>query len=317
MDKVRVARLSVASNIVLVVAKLAVGFAIQSVAVIAEAIHSGIDLLAAVIAYYSVNEASKPADERHPYGHGKIENVSGTIEAMLIFIAAGWILFEAVTKLTRHSRVESTGPGILVMAVSALVNLYVSNRLMRAAKETESVALEADALHLRTDVYTSAGVMVGLGLVKFTGYQFFDPAVAILVAIMIIRAAFELTRNSFLPLLDASLPGDEQEKIREVLQRFSHRYVEVHMVRTRRAGADRHIDLHLVLPRILTIAEAHALCDEIEAALGEALPNSQILIHIEPCDARENGECGSGCDQCPFTGRLDQGTPEPGPIEED
>src|SRR5512136_12039 len=160
--KRRVALLSVISNTTLVVLKLAVGLAISSVSVISEAIHSGVDLIAAAIAYYSVRTSGIPADREHPFGHGKIENVSGTVEAVLIFLAAGWIIFEAVKKLLHPRPMEEAGWGIAVMLVSSAANLAVSQRLFKVGRETDSVALQADAWHLRTDVYTSAGVMLGL-----------------------------------------------------------------------------------------------------------------------------------------------------------
>ncbi len=290
-EKVAAARLSVLSNGFLVVAKLAVGLAIGSLSVLAEAIHSGLDLLAAVIAFLSVREAGKPADEGHPYGHGKIENLSGTVEALLVLAAAFWIGYEALQHLLTAQTVRSPGAGMAVMAVSAVLNTLLSRYLLRVAAATDSVALRADALHLLTDVYTSAGVLVGLGLIKLTGWAALDPLVALAVAVMIVRAAWQLLRHSFLPLLDISLPGEEQEEILRVIEGFRNRYLEVHMLRTRKAGGERHIDLHLVLPKAMPVAAAHRLCDDIEAALAARYPSSHVLIHVEPCDELENGRC--------------------------
>lgn len=300
MQKVAAARLSILSNSFLVVAKLAVGLAIGSLSVLAEAIHSGLDLLAALIAYFSVREAGKPADDRHPFGHGKIENLSGTIEALLVLAAAVWIAVEAIRHLLDGTTVRSPGAGIAVMAVSAILNGFLSRYLLRVAEATDSVALRADALHLLTDVYTSAGVLGGLALLKLTGYAILDPLVALAVAALILRAAWLLLRQSFLPLLDISLPGEEQEEILRVIEGFRNRYLEVHMLRTRKAGGERHIDLHLVLPKAMPIAEAHRLCDDIEAALAARYPASHVLIHVEPCDELENGRCtlDAVCEYC-------------------
>lgn len=291
MEKLQVARLSIASNLTLIVAKLSVGVSIGSVSVLAEAIHSSLDLLAATIAYFSIREASKPADEKHPFGHGKIENISGTVEAFLVFVAAGWIIFEATERLHRPGRLVEPLPGLIVMGASAALNWFVSAKLIKTARATDSVALEANALHLRTDVWTSLGVFGGLLAIKLTGLQILDPLIALGVALFILKAAYDMTRTSFLPLLDISLPEHEQQAVRQVLEGFRDRYLEVHMLRTRKAGPERHIDLHMVLPKSTALSEAHYLCDEIEAALAGRLPNAQVLIHVEPCEYRGHGRC--------------------------
>lgn len=293
-EKMQVARLSILSNTSLVVFKLAAGLAIGSVSVISEAIHSGLDLVAAVIAYFSVRHSGKPPDETHRYGHGKIENISGTIEAMLITVAAIWIIVEAAHKLTAGSEVETVGPGVAVMGISALVNLFVSRKLMRVARATDSIALEADALHLTTDVFTSLGVFLGLIGIGLTGLHWLDPVVAIAVALFILKAAYDLTRQAVLPLIDSTLPPDEEEEIIGIIQQFANEYVEFHKLRTRKAGGERHIDLHLVVPKGRCLEEVHELCDHIERAIIERYPLAHTLIHIEPCP--------QGCELCPQNG---------------
>jgi len=214
--KKRVALLSVVSNATLVALKLAVGLAIGAVSVLSEAIHSGVDLVASGIAWYSVRTSGVPADREHPFGHGKIENVSGAVEALLIFLAAGWIVYEAVGKIVRPEPVELASWGAAVMLLSAAVNTLVSRRLFRVGRETDSVALIADGWHLRTDVYTSAGVMTGLGAIWAASHvapgvdlNWVDPAAALGVAVLIVKAAWDLTRQSVRDLLDVQLPGDE------------------------------------------------------------------------------------------------------------
>ena len=284
-EKTRAALISVVSNTMLTLGKVSVGLASGSVSILSEGIHSGIDLLAAVIALFAVKKSAKPADERHAYGHGKIENISGTIEAFLIFIAAIWIIIEAVHKLTSGIVIiEKMGWGMAIMATSAIVNLFVSTYLMRVAKKTNSVALEADALHLRTDVYTSAGVLAGLLLVHFTGWVIFDPIIAICVALLIIKAAFDLTKEAFMPLVDVRLDESEYRVILAVLEDYSSNFVEFHKLRTRRSGPERHIDLHLVLPKFQSILEVHDLCNRIERDIKERLSETHILIHPEPCN---------------------------------
>ncbi len=299
-QKVKAARFSILSNCVLVVLKLFVGIIMQSVSVISEAVHSGIDLLAAVIAYFSVRESAKPADTKHRYGHGKIENVSGTVEAVLIFAAGIYIIIEALKKLSsEHITIEALGVGAAVMALSAVTNWFISSYLLTVAKKTDSVALEADALHLRTDVYTSAGVFAGLIAIHFTGLSVLDPVIAIGVALLIFKAAYDLTKNAFMHILDISLPEEEEKIIHEVLGLYSKEIVEYHKLRTRKAGSERHIDMHLVVPKTQTVALSHGLADEITAVIKERLAQSNVLVHIEPCDGT--------CDVCKKNDCMDRG----------
>ena len=214
--KVKAARLSLMSNTSLIIMKLIVGLFTGSVSIISEAIHSTMDLLAAIIAFFSVRISDKPADESHPYGHGKIENISGVIEALFIFVASVWIIVESVKKIINPEEIESVGIGFIVMFISAAINFIVSKKLYKVAKEESSIALEADALHLKADVYTSLGVGVGLILIWITGLNYLDPIVAILVAIFILKESFELLKTAFNPLLDIKLSDEEIEIIKMI-----------------------------------------------------------------------------------------------------
>ena len=276
------AGISIVSNLTLVILKLIVGFITSSVSILSEAAHSGIDLVASGIAYFSVRRSDLPADQRHAYGHGKIENLSGAVEALLIFVAALFIIYEAVEKLLSRVPIQSLGLGIWVMAFSAGANLVISLYLLRVAKETDSAALEADAYHLLTDVYTSAGVMVGLLLIRQTGIVLLDPLVALGVALLITKTAYSLTRKSLGPLMDAKLPDEEEELIASIIRDHSSQFVEFHNLRTRKAGSQRHIDLHLVVKGDAHVEEAHRTCDHLEAEIQAALPQSMITIHVEP-----------------------------------
>ncbi|MBN1630157.1 MAG: cation transporter [Thermoleophilia bacterium] len=300
--KTATAILSVASNSLLIVLKLVVGLLIGSVAVISEAIHSGMDLAAAIIAFFAVRASSREADERHPFGHGKFENISGTVEAVLIFAAAAWIIYEAVRKLIDPHEIDMPFWGVGVMLVSAIVNLFVSRRLFKVGNETDSVALKADAWHLRTDVYTSVGVMVGLLVIWIVGMispsvdlRWLDPVVAILVALMILKAAWHLTREAARDLVDVSLPGEEVEWIAGFVTDGWPEVRSIHHVRTRKAGSNRFIDFHLVVDDHMSVGAAHALSDEIVAAIKERLPETRVNIHIEPCDFVCKDACMSGC----------------------
>ena len=295
-SKNKAATLSIVSNSVLIVLKLIIGIMMQSVSVISEAVHSGIDLVAAIIAWFSIREAGKPADDEHHFGHGKIENVAGTIEAVLIFGAAFYIIWEAIHKLRAGTvEIESLGWGAAVMAVSAITNYLVSRHLLNVALKTDSVALEADALHLRTDVYTSVGVLGGLIAIKLTGIALLDPIVAIVVALMIIKAAWDLTKTAFFHILDVKLPDDEEALIHDVMDRYAERFIEYHKLRTRKSGHIRHIDMHLVVPKQMTVEAGHDLAHQITADIEKCLAHSHILVHIEPCPS----ECDKCAVECP------------------
>jgi cation diffusion facilitator family transporter len=282
--KVGAARISVASNTFLLVLKLSVGWMMGSVSVISEGLHSGMDLLAAVIATYSVSKTGKPADHDHAYGHGKYESLSGSVEALLIFVAALWIIYEAVKKIMFQETVGHLNWGMLVMLVSVLINVLVSKRLMTVAKEEDSLALEADALHLRTDVWTSAGVLIGLVLIYLTGYYILDPVIAIGVALLIIKAAYDLTKKSFEDLLDTRLPEEEEDAIRDVLRDHNNLFLEYHGLRTRKSGSERYIDLHIVFTKEMPMEEVHDVVSDIEKEIGKQLEMAHVMIHPEPCD---------------------------------
>jgi cation diffusion facilitator family transporter len=300
--KKRVALLSVVSNSTLVVLKLAVGLAISSVSVISEAIHSGVDLIAAAIAYYSVRTSGVPADREHPYGHGKIENISGTVEALLIFVAALWILYEAARKIVGPEPLEMASWGVAVMLISAVVNTIVSRKLFQVGRETDSVALIADGWHLRTDVYTSAGVMLGLAAIwaasRFApgvDLNWVDPAAAIGVAVLIVNAAWDLTVRSARDLLDVKLPGDEIAWIESLILHRRPVVKGYHKLRTRKAGHFRFIEFHIKVDPDMTVRSSHDITDDFSREIRERFPGASVTIHIEPCDGSCTGSCIEGC----------------------
>jgi cation diffusion facilitator family transporter len=261
-----------------------------------------VDLLAAVIALFAVKASHKVPDEEHPFGHGKAENISGTVEAILIFLAAGWIVYEAVHKLLQPAPIGGLGWGVAVMLVSSVVNIAVSEMLFKVGRETDSVALQADAWHLRTDVYTSAGVMVGLGMILVgqrllpgTDLLWLDPVAAIAVALLIVRAAWKLTKESGRDLMDASLPAGEIAWIRQRLNGLAPAVRGFHHLRTRKAGAARFIELHVVVDKDLTVERAHNLADAITRDIKAQLPGATVTIHVEPCDGQCRPACLDGC----------------------
>ena len=290
--KSRAAGVSIASNATLIVFKLVVGIMSGSIAIISEALHSGSDLVAALIAFWSVRRAAQPPDERHHYGHEKVENLSGVIEALLIIAAAGVIIYEGIMKIIHGPSLDHIWLGVGVMVISGVTNLIVSKRVLYpVARRTDSAALEADAAHLLTDVYTSFGVAAGLLLVKITGWEYFDPIAAIAVAVLIIHTGYELVMQSTRVLLDETLPDEELEEIRRCVREHRGDIIfGYHKLRARRAGSRRHVDLHVTVDEDLSITEAHEIAMHITEDIRDCVPNTDVLVHVEPkTHDREDG----------------------------
>jgi cation diffusion facilitator family transporter len=283
--KRRAASLSIVSNLVLIALKLVAGVVTGSVAILTEAAHSSIDLIASVIAFVSVRKAGEPADELHRYGHDKIENLAAAIEGMLILVGSGVIVYESIQRLITGVHVERLGFGIAVVGFSALANLLVSGSIGRTARATSSAALTGDAAHLRTDAFTSIGVLIGLTLVQVTGATWLDPVVALLVAVAIVTAGLRILAGSTRVLVDEALPQDEREAIRATVVAFGDRGVAgYHQLRTRRAGARRYVDLHLQFRAGTTLEQAHEIAHAIQDAIAARLDGADVLIHLEPED---------------------------------
>ncbi len=290
-DKKRVAWLSVASNTILTAGKLMAGILTGSVSILSEAAHSALDLIAAGMATFSVHAADRPPDQGHPYGHEKIENVSGVVEGLLIFFAAAWIIYEAVDKLLHGVHLRDLGTGIVVMALSAVINFIVATLLKRSAIVNRSVALEADAAHLYTDVYTSVGVFVGL-FVIMVGRRFFrldlswlDPFIAIGVALLILSTAYRITRKSFLPLVDSSASAAEVAKIKAIMDEFRSRGLDFHNLRTRSAGGSLYVDLHMGVGPGVSLEEGHQVSHELKSKIEETIAGAKVLVHLEPSNS--------------------------------
>jgi cation diffusion facilitator family transporter len=283
--KSRAAGLSIASNAALILLKVLAGTLTGSIAVLTEAVHSSIDLVASLVAYVSVRKAGEPADASHRYGHDKFENLAAAIEGMLILVGSAVIVIEAVRKLISGAHVHSIGIGIAVVGFSAAWNLGVSATIARSARATQSAALAGDAAHLRTDAYTSLGVLVGLVLVRVTGAAWLDPAVALLVGAAIVFAGLRILRSSSRALVDEALPAVEIDAIRGVLERSGPRGVAgYHKLRSRVAGARRYVDVHIQFRGGTTLEDAHATAHELQDEIAEALGGADVLIHLEPAD---------------------------------
>jgi cation diffusion facilitator family transporter len=286
VQRSRAAGVSIFSNTALIALKVVAGLLTGSVAILTEAIHSSVDLAASFIAYFSVRQAETPADAQHRYGHEKFENVAAAAEGVLILIGSGVIVYAAVRSLIEGPELDRLGIGIGVVAFATVVNLVVSSWLYKQAEASQSPALESDAAHLRTDAYTSAGVLVGLGLAQITGAHWLDPAIALVIAAAIVVTGMRIVARSWGVLVDEALPDAEQTAIREAIEAFAGRgIVGYHQLRTRRAGARRYVDLHVQFQSGTSLEDAHGTAHALQAEIDRRLPGgTDVLIHLEPAD---------------------------------
>lgn len=283
-------KLSLVAVTGLVVFKVVVAVMTGSISISAQAVDSFLDLFAITVTFFAISMASLPADEEHPFGHGKVESVAAIVQAVLIFTAGGIIIYSAVRRIIAGTTIEMTEAGIAVMLVSVIVSLFLSRHLHRVSRATGSIALEASARNIAVDVYSAAGVLVALVVIRFTGLSILDPIVALGVALFILREAYEVMRKSFRELVDVRLPKEEEDEIISCIMEHSGQLAGFHAVRTRKAGNQRFIDLHLMLPKNTSLEEAHQMCDHLEEDMENRLPNASVTIHVEPCSIE--------CQQC-------------------
>ena len=290
-----VAGLSITSNIILSVLKIITGIISGSLSIISEAIHSLSDLFASVLTFFSVMKSSQPADRDHPYGHGKYEDMAGFIEGLLIILAALFIIWEASKKIIFGINIDTeNNMGIIVMFVAVVLNIVVSSFLFKVAKETNSISLYADGEHLRTDVYSSLSVMLGLILIRVTGYTILDPIIAIIVAAIIFKAGYSISKKAASNLLDHSLPEGNINNIKQIIKNCSRNVtLKRNGIKARQVGPTKDIDLILQFPENTTICECHKVCDEIEKQIRLIYPNCSISIHAEPICYKSN--CQKSC----------------------
>jgi cation diffusion facilitator family transporter len=285
MDKrSRTVLFSISSNALLLAVKLLAGIVTGSVSVLSEAVHSATDLVASIVAFVAVRGSVSPPDEAHNYGHGRFENLAGVFEGVILLGVGGWVIFGAIDNIVNGAELELLGLGIGVMALSSLVNLFVSGWLLRVARETDSRALEAEGYNLRTDVWGAAGVALGLAAALATGWTVLDPIIAALIGLAILWTALRLISASTRVLLDESLPGEELEVIERVIVgeiKSEEAVRDFHKLRARKSGPQRHIDFHLQLKAQTTLEEAHKISDGLEERIRRHLPNSDVLIHLE------------------------------------
>ena len=290
----RFAWLSIAAALLTIGLKTAAYILTNSVGLLSDALESLVNLAGALMALTMLNIAARPPDKNHAYGHGKAEYFSSGVEGALIFIAAVSIGVAAVGRLMHPRDLERIGLGLGVSVLASLVNLAVALVLLRAANAHESITLKADANHLLTDVWTSVGVLVGVGAVTVTGWQRLDPLVAMIVAANIIWSGIRIVRDSVSGLMDTALPSEEQVLIRGILDKLRKDGIRYHALRTRQSGPKRFVSLHVLVPSIWTVKCGHELVERIETDIRTALPNAEVITHLEPVEdpASWEPDCG-------------------------
>ena len=274
----------------LILLKITAGWISGSISVFAQAADSLLDLFAGLVTFFAVRIATKPADEEHPFGHGKVEDMAGVVQGILIFVAAGLIVYSSVGRIINRTPVELAEAGMGAMLVSMVASILLSRHLLKVSRATGSVVLEANARNITADIYSTAAVLVGLLVVRFTGLSILDPVIAIGMAFYIAKIAYDAINKPLLGLVDASLPHSEQSVIKSCLAEQGSQVVGFHELRTRRSGNQRYIDLHLVMARDISLEQTHRVCDLLEHDIQARLPRTNVTIHVEPCDGK--------CKQC-------------------
>ncbi|MEA3362509.1 MAG: cation diffusion facilitator family transporter [Thermodesulfobacteriota bacterium] len=281
--KLRAATYSICGALLLAIIKLTVAIFSGSMAVMASAIDSLLDILMSGINFLAIRHAEQPPDQSHPFGHGKFETLATLFQALVITGSGGWIIYESVIRLGRNNRLENIDQGIGVLAFSAVVSWFIARNLSRVAKQTDSSALEADSLHFRMDIYSNLGLMTGLLMVRWFDIHWLDAALSILVASYILHEALQLIKRSLTDMLDHELPEEIQRQVHHLISSQDGPIAGYHGLRTRRAGSLKIMDFHLEVCKDMTVAEAHKLTSSLKKRIEREIPGSNVIIHIEPC----------------------------------
>jgi len=283
-DLTRYAWLSIAAAVTTMALKGAAYLLTGSVGLLSDAMESVVNLIGAGIALAMLTIAARPADDDHAYGHGKAEYFSSGAEGALILIAAISIGVVATNRLIHPQPIEQAGAGLAVSTVGSLINFFVARILLRAGKAHNSITLEADARHLITDVWTSAGVIAGIVAVALTGWQVLDPLIALAVAVNIVWSGYVLIKRSTAGLMDSALPPEELAQVSRILAGYEQQGAQHHALRTRQAASRRFVSVHVLVPGFWTVDAGHALLEHMEADIRAALPEVTITTHLEPLD---------------------------------
>ena len=296
--KLRAATFSICGALILATIKLVVALMSGSMAVMASAIDSLLDILMSGVNFMAIRHAEQPPDQSHPFGHGKFETLATLFQALVICGSGGWIIYESVVRLSQNKQLENIDQGIGVLAFSAIMSWFIARYLRKIAKQTDSSALEADSLHFRMDIYSNLGLMTGLLMVRWFNIQWLDPALSILVASYILHEALQLIKRSLTDILDHELPDEIQQQVHQLISTHEGPLAGYHGLRTRRAGSLKIMDFHLEVCKDMTVAEAHKLTDSLEKKIEREIPGANVIIHVEPCvvdncPGKENCEIGT------------------------
>ena len=284
------AKLALGVVISLIILKVIVSIISRSISISAQATDSFLDLFSIGITVIAVRMSVAPADEEHPFGHGKMEGVSALIQAFLVLGAGAFIIFSAVQRII-NGTVIKPDVGMVVMIISIIASFFLSRHLRRVAKATESTAIEASARNISADVYSATGVLLGLLAVRLTKWEILDPIIALVMVVFVLKAGYEVVIRAFRELTDYSLPKEEQEILNNCIREHFTQLVDFHAVRSRRAGSERFVDLHMVMPRHVSVEDAHDMCDHLEKDIKAKLPNANVVIHVEPCIENDCVRC--------------------------
>ena len=282
--KLRAARCSILTALTLAILKFAVGLLTGSLAVIASAVDSLLDIVMSGVNFLAIRQAEQPADANHSFGHGKFETLATLIQALVITASGGWIMFEAIRRLNAGDiKVQQIGNGVIVLALSVAASFWISRYLRRVGKATDSSALQADALHFTMDIFTNGALLAGLIILSFVDAPWLDPVMSLLVALYILKEALSLARHALGDMLDAELPKEVRNEVLRLVNEHHGEILDIHKLRTRRAGSQKLMDFHLTVCKHLTVQAAHDLADHLEAAIAKEIRGANVTIHIEPC----------------------------------
>jgi cation diffusion facilitator family transporter len=285
--KLRAAIFSITGALLLAIIKLVTAILSGSMAVMASAIDSLLDILMSGINYMAIRQAEQPPDQSHPFGHGKFETLATLFQALVISGSGGWIIYEAVSRLGSGNRLENINQGIGVLAFSAVVSWVIAHHLRKVARQTDSSALEADSLHFSMDIYSNLGLMAGLLMVRWFDIHWLDSALSILVASYILPEALQLIKRSLTDILDQELPDEIQQQVHQLIISHGGPLAGYHGLRTRRAGSHKIMDFHLEVCKDMSVADAHRLTDSLEKRIMKEIPGADVIIHVDPCTVRE------------------------------
>ena len=293
--KLRAARYSIFTALSLAIMKFVVGLLTGSLAVIASAVDSILDIVMSGVNFLAIRQAEQPADGGHSFGHGKYETLATLIQSLVISASGGWIMYEAIRRLNAGDfKVQQVGNGVIVLAISVAASFWISRYLRRVGKATDSSALQADALHFAMDIYTNGALLAGLVILSFVDAPWLDPVMSLFVALYILKEALSLARQALRDMLDAELPDEVRNEVLRLVNEHHGELLDIHNLRTRRAGSQKLMDFHLTVCKHLTVQAAHDLADRIEDTIAKKIRGANVTIHVEPC---RRPDC-PGMDKC-------------------